>query len=214
MFVLTASLHSDRKQRLTEAVESALRLGGGTWPSRASRLPTTMRNSSENSNAHATQQGQTIAWSEGILHVREHGAFMPELSPRVSRSTSPLGACGTCQGLGVQRQFNVDLIAGRQHERLERLRYPGANPCHPGTATSSAPATITASQQRFRLRCWMKMRKTSSFTVQARPSFITNSPPKTAQYKYSKPWEGTFRALRKPTLKPHRIAPEIASFPA
>ena len=35
---------------------------------------------------------------------------MPELSPRVFSFNSPLGACGSCQGLGVQRQFNIDLI--------------------------------------------------------------------------------------------------------
>jgi excinuclease ABC subunit A len=35
---------------------------------------------------------------------------MPELSPRVFSFNSPLGACSSCQGLGVQRQFNIELI--------------------------------------------------------------------------------------------------------
>ena len=46
----------DRKQRLTEAVESALRLGGGTLAVESLEAPDNDAELSENSNAHATQQ--------------------------------------------------------------------------------------------------------------------------------------------------------------
>ena len=99
----------DRKQRLTEAVESALRLGGGTLAVESLEAPKDAEKLSENSKSMETEVGQTIAWSEDFA-CAEHGAFMPELSPRVFSFNSPLGACSACQGLGVQRQFNVDLI--------------------------------------------------------------------------------------------------------
>ena len=34
-----------------------------------------------------------------------HGAFLPEMSPRVFSFNNPLGACPNCQGLGVQESF-------------------------------------------------------------------------------------------------------------
>ena len=162
----------DRKQRLTEAVESALRLGGGTLAVESLEAPDNDAELSENSNAHATQQGQTIAWSEDFA-CPEHGAFMPELSPwpsvqlsaRCMRNLSGVGRSASVQR-GPHRR--------RQHERLERLRDTPA-PIHVTllVRNSSSASSITASQRRFRLRCWMRMRKTSSSTVQDRPSFIT-----------------------------------------
>ena len=99
----------DRRQRLTEAVESSLRLGGGATAIESLEGPAEDAELSEGTKARLTQVGETIAWSEDFA-CPEHGAFMPELSPRVFSFNSPLGACGSCQGLGVQRQFNIDLI--------------------------------------------------------------------------------------------------------
>ena len=99
----------DRRQRLTEAVESSLRLGGGATAIESLEGPKEDAELSEGTKARLTKVGDTVAWSEDFA-CPEHGAFMPELSPRVFSFNSPLGACGACQGLGVQRQFNVDLI--------------------------------------------------------------------------------------------------------
>ena len=97
----------DRRQRLTEAVESSLRLGGGATAIESLEAPAEDAELSEVTIARLTEVGQTIAWSEDFA-CPEHGAFMPELSPRVFSFNSPLGACSACQGLGVQRQFNID----------------------------------------------------------------------------------------------------------
>ena len=40
----------------------------------------------------------------------DHGAFLPEMSPRIFSFNSPLGACPDCQGLGVQKKLSLDLV--------------------------------------------------------------------------------------------------------
>ena len=99
----------NRRQRLTEAVEGALRLGGGTVAIESMEAPSEDAELSEGTRAHFTKVGETVAWSEDFA-CPDHGAFMPELSPRVFSFNSPLGACNVCQGLGVERQFNTELI--------------------------------------------------------------------------------------------------------
>ncbi|NCG00160.1 MAG: excinuclease ABC subunit UvrA [Euryarchaeota archaeon] len=99
----------NRRQRLTEAVEGALRLGGGTVAIESMEAPPEDAELSEGTRAHFTKVGETVAWSEDFA-CPDHGAFMPELSPRVFSFNSPLGACNVCQGLGVERQFNIELI--------------------------------------------------------------------------------------------------------
>jgi excinuclease ABC subunit A len=99
----------DRRQRLTEAVEQALRLGDGSVHVESLEAPAPSFDLPEGSRARETGQGERIAWSEDFA-CPEHGAFMPELSPRVFSFNSPLGACPDCQGLGVQRRFAEELI--------------------------------------------------------------------------------------------------------
>ena len=99
----------DRRQRLTESVEGALKLGGGTVAIESMEAPAEDEKLSEGTRSHFTKVGETVAWSEDFA-CPDHGAFMPELSPRVFSFNSPLGACSVCQGLGVERQFNVELI--------------------------------------------------------------------------------------------------------
>ncbi len=99
----------DRRQRLTEAVEQALRLGDGSVHVESLEAPAPSFDLPEGSRARETGQGERIAWSEDFA-CPEHGAFMPELSPRVFSFNSPLGACTDCQGLGVQRRFAEELI--------------------------------------------------------------------------------------------------------
>ena len=103
-FVLT----KDRRHRTTEAVENALRLGGGALAVTSLKQPKTVE---EIDGLHRPthSEGTTISWSEDFA-CPEHGAFMPELSPRVFSFNSPLGACPDCQGLGIQRQFNPELV--------------------------------------------------------------------------------------------------------
>ena len=103
----------DRRQRLTEAVESALKIGGGTVAIESIKPPVDKFEYSEGSKSKETKTGETMVWSEEFA-CAQHGAFMPEMSPRVFSFNSPLGACPSCQGLGVQRRFSADLLINRR----------------------------------------------------------------------------------------------------
>ena len=86
-----------------------MRLGGGAIAIESIKAPEDGYELPKGSKSLLNETGQTISWSEDFA-CPDHGAFMPELSPRVFSFNSPLGACGSCQGLGVQRQFNTDLV--------------------------------------------------------------------------------------------------------
>ena len=98
------------RQRLTEAIESGLHLGGGTIAIESLDKPKSK--GSRNEQAEKTEKGQIIPYSEEVA-CPEHGAFLPEMSPRVFSFNNPLGACPNCQGLGVQREFSPDLVIDR-----------------------------------------------------------------------------------------------------
>ena len=102
-------LDLSNRQRLTEAVEQALRLGGGAVAIESLALPKKTAELSKGSAAGETGEGVVEAYSETFA-CPQHGAFMTEMSPRVFSFNSPLGACPTCQGLGVMRNFSLELM--------------------------------------------------------------------------------------------------------
>lgn len=103
----------ENRQRLTEAVESGLRLGGGTVAiesisgcDNSEGLPT-------GSISSTTEKGAVIPYSEEFA-CPTHGSFMPEMSPRIFSFNNPLGACTSCQGLGVDRAFSYELLMNEE----------------------------------------------------------------------------------------------------
>ena len=104
-------LNRANRQRLTEAIESGLRLGGGTIAIESLNKPKGSK-INRNEQAEKTEKGQIIPYSEEFA-CPEHGAFLPEMSPRVFSFNNPLGACPNCQGLGVQREFSPELVIDR-----------------------------------------------------------------------------------------------------
>ena len=105
-------LNRANRQRLTEAIESGLHLGGGTIAIESLDKPKSGTKINRNEQAEKTEKGQVIPYSEEFA-CPEHGAFLPEMSPRVFSFNNPLGACPNCQGLGVQREFSPDLVIDR-----------------------------------------------------------------------------------------------------
>ena len=97
-------------QRLTEAVDSGLKLGGGTVACESTSPPKNVDELSEGTLSLKTEQGTTIPYSEEFACPR-HGSFMPEMTPRIFSFNNPLGACPSCHGLGVDRAFSNDLIS-------------------------------------------------------------------------------------------------------
>ena len=104
-------LSLSNRQRLTEAIEAGLRLGGGSVAVESLSCPKPGEDNSEEQRFR-TEEGEVIAYSEEFA-CPTHGAFLPEMSPRVFSFNNPLGACPTCQGLGVQRTFSHELVIDR-----------------------------------------------------------------------------------------------------
>lgn len=86
-FIASAS----QKQRLAEALESALKLAGGI--------------------AVALFEGQKRALFSERYSCPVSGFQLPSLEPRLFSFNSPLGACPACQGLGEIASFCPELLA-------------------------------------------------------------------------------------------------------
>jgi len=97
------------RQRLTEAAEAGLLLGGGTIAIESFEGPSDQTELAEGSLAHDTPIGEAEPYSEEFA-CPVHGSFLPEMSPRIFSFNNPLGACPDCQGLGVSRRFSPDLV--------------------------------------------------------------------------------------------------------
>lgn len=91
------------RTRLTDSVETALKLGkGAVIVSEVRRVP------AEGNGALHTETSDRI-FSEHFACVR-CGLSFTEIEPRTFSFNSPHGACPTCDGLGVQKEFDPDLI--------------------------------------------------------------------------------------------------------
>ncbi|MBN1200334.1 MAG: excinuclease ABC subunit UvrA [Anaerolineae bacterium] len=92
------------RSRLTDSVETAMELGDGVVIVNDVTDPDT-------SGDHL--------FSEHLACVHGH-VSLPEIEPRMFSFNSPHGACPTCQGLGVRREFDPDLIVPNQNLTLNR----------------------------------------------------------------------------------------------
>ena len=111
------------RQRLTESIESALQLGGGSLAIESFESPKDDAKLSEGSKANTTKIGTVTPYSEEFA-CPTHGAFLPEMSPRIFSFNNPLGACPDCQGLGVQRRFSHDLCIDERATIDDGCVYP------------------------------------------------------------------------------------------
>jgi len=189
----------DRRQRLTEAVESSLRIGGGTVAIESIKSPEEGFVLDEGSKSELTNEGDIMAWSEEFA-CPEHGAFMPEMSPRVFSFNSPLGACPSCQGLGVQRRFSEDLLVDRHATISEGCIIPWRQSMSPHwyrklmeqTAEHyGIPTNIPFSDLDEDSKDIM-LNGSGSTIIHFEFQSETGS-----LYQYSKPWEGVYGRLQK-----------------
>ncbi|HEX3490244.1 MAG TPA: excinuclease ABC subunit UvrA [Streptosporangiaceae bacterium] len=92
---LTARASS--RQRITDSVETALRLAGG-------RLMLDLVDLAED------DPGRRPSFSEALTCPNGHPLAIDEIEPRSFSFNSPFGACPACTGLGVQREVDQELI--------------------------------------------------------------------------------------------------------
>ena len=116
-------LSRSNRQRLTESIESALKLGGGGLAIESFEAPKANTKFTEGTKANTTKVGTVTPYSEEFA-CPTHGAFLPEMSSRIFSFNNPLGACPECQGLGVQRQFSHDLCIDERATIDEGCVYP------------------------------------------------------------------------------------------
>ena len=189
----------ERRQRLTEAVEASLRIGGGTVAIESIQPPEDNFEFSEGTKSHDTKVGETMVWSEEFA-CPEHGAFMPEMSPRVFSFNSPLGRMPLMPRIGCKRRFSSDLLVDRNSTISEGCIIPWRQSMSPhwyrklmeqtayhyGIPTNIPFGDLDDDSQDIILN--------GSGSTIIHFEFLSESG---SQYKYSKPWEGVFARLQK-----------------
>lgn len=86
-----------QRQRLTDSVETALKLADGVVAFDFVSLPD-------------DDPMRVRRFSEKLACPNGHTLTIDELEPRAFSFNSPYGACPTCDGLGMQREVDVDLL--------------------------------------------------------------------------------------------------------
>src|SRR5215218_11379980 len=85
------------KQRLTDSVETALRLAGGLVILDFVDLP--------DDDPHRERR-----FSERLACPNEHPLAIDELEPRVFSFNAPFGACPACTGIGTRKEVDPELL--------------------------------------------------------------------------------------------------------
>ena len=191
-------LHLSNRQRLTEAVEIGLRLGGGSVAVESVSAPKPGADNSEEQR-FKTKEGEIVPYSEEFA-CPEHGAFLPEMSPRVFSFNNPLGACPSCQGLGVQRSFSHDLVVDRNATVEEGCIRPFRRSMMSGWYRSQMIQTC----QHYGIPIDIPFQELDEddrdILMNGSGSTAINfqfTSQKGSSYRMSKPWEGVFARLRR-----------------
>ncbi|WP_233555904.1 excinuclease ABC subunit UvrA [Galactobacter caseinivorans] len=85
------------KQRLTDSVETALKLADG-------------RVIAEFVDRDAEDPARTRTFSEKLACPNEHPLALDEIEPRTFSFNNPFGACPTCSGIGVRLEVDEELV--------------------------------------------------------------------------------------------------------
>ncbi|MBB5956019.1 excinuclease ABC subunit A [Saccharothrix tamanrassetensis] len=91
------SVKASSKQRLTDSVETALRLADGLVELEFVDVP-------EN------DPGRVRGFSENLACPNGHPLAIEDLEPRSFSFNSPYGACPTCTGIGVRKEVDPELV--------------------------------------------------------------------------------------------------------
>ena len=91
------AVKASSKRRLTDSVETALRLAGGLVVLDFVDLP-------------AKDPGRELKFSEKMSCPNDHTIDTDELEPRSFSFNSPFGACPECHGLGTRMEVDPDLV--------------------------------------------------------------------------------------------------------
>ncbi len=91
------AVKASAKQRLTDSVETALRLADGLVELEFVDVP-------------ETDPGRVRGFSENLACPNGHPLAIEDLEPRSFSFNSPYGACPTCTGIGVRKEVDPELV--------------------------------------------------------------------------------------------------------
>ena len=94
-------IRSDIGGRLTDSVETALKLAGGRVV------------------VDFIDAGTTRSFSENLSCPNEHELVLTEIEPRTFSFNAPFGACPACSGLGTKMAVDADLVIGDPSSSLK-----------------------------------------------------------------------------------------------
>ncbi|WP_116049373.1 excinuclease ABC subunit UvrA [Amycolatopsis palatopharyngis] len=100
------SVKSSSKQRLTDSVETALRLADGLVELDFVDLP--------DNDPHRVR-----GFSENLACPNGHALAVEDLEPRSFSFNSPYGACPDCSGIGIRKEVDPELVVPDDEETLE-----------------------------------------------------------------------------------------------
>jgi excinuclease ABC subunit A len=95
-------LEEDMGNRLVSSLETALILGDGLAKMEIVSIP-------EDKKDSAFAAGEIITFSEKFA-CPESGFQIDEIEPRIFSFNSPYGACEVCEGIGVEKYFDLKLV--------------------------------------------------------------------------------------------------------
>ncbi len=191
-------LHVSNRQRLTEAIESGLRLGAGSVAIESLSAPKPGEDNLDEQRFQ-TEESEVIAYSEEFA-CPTHGSFLPEMTPRVFSFNNPLGACPTCQGLGVQRSFSPDQVIDRTATVADGCIRPFRRSMMSGWYRNQMAQTC----QHYGIStdvAFMELDEDSKDILLhgsgSTPIEFEFTSAKGSSYRMTRPWEGVFSRLRR-----------------
>lgn len=124
-------LGPDARRRVSEAVETSLQIADG--------VVVVIRNSDKGSSEEFFSQKGACP---------ECGISLPEMEPRLFSFNAPQGACPSCTGLGVNLEFDPDLVIPDKSLSFDE---GGCIPYNPSSAWNRSRFEALAKHYRFRL---------------------------------------------------------------
>ncbi|MBI3319267.1 MAG: hypothetical protein HYZ89_01595, partial [Candidatus Omnitrophica bacterium] len=112
-------LEADITTRLTESIETALKVGKGIVVVNTTASGSKLQASGKQRKTSGLQPaaGSELVFSE-LYACAACGLSIEEISPRIFSFNSPYGACPTCDGLGTRLKIDPDLVVQDKSKSL------------------------------------------------------------------------------------------------